>query len=162
MNAVKVLVVEDSALVAESIESILKQHNVIVTGIYDTGEEAIQIVQEKQPDLILMDIKLAGKMDGIETASEIHKKSDVPIIYLSDYTDKQTVNRAKPTFPVNYLSKPFNADDLVRAVELAFNNINATQQNNTTALLKENVFIMYKQSLNKFALNDMICLKGGG
>lgn len=159
MNAVKVLVVEDNSLVAESIESILKQHNVIISGVFNSGEEAILKFQESKPDLILMDIKLAGKLDGIETAKEIHKKSNVPIIYLSDYTDKQTVDRAKPTFPVNYLSKPFNEDDLVRAVELAFNNVNAVQQNNSSPLLKGHVFIMDKQSFNKFALTDIICLK---
>lgn len=125
MNKIKVLIVEDKLLIAEDIAKRLKSHQMEVTAICPSGEEAVKLVALMQPDLILMDIELDGVMDGISTAQSVNQHHDIPIVYLSDYADPKTVDRAKKTTPANYLTKPFNEADLVRAIDLAFSNANS-------------------------------------
>jgi DNA-binding LytR/AlgR family response regulator len=99
-------------------------HDMEVLGICKTGEEAIALSESRVPDIVIMDIKLAGKIDGIKTAAVLQETGAIPIIYLSDYTNKETVRKAKETHPANYLSKPFTESDLIRAVEIAIYNAN--------------------------------------
>jgi DNA-binding LytR/AlgR family response regulator len=122
MERIKVLIVEDLQMIADDIAFRLTKNELEVVGICRSGEEAIDMVQKKKPDLILMDIALAGEMDGITTAERIHQQQFIPIIYLSDYTDVRTIDRAKKTLPANYLAKPFNEPDLIRAIDIAFAN----------------------------------------
>lgn len=141
MEKIKVLIVEDKLLVAENIAAMLRKHSLDIAGICATGEEAIELVEESRPDLILMDIELAGALDGISTAKLILEKYVTPIIYLSDYTDQKTVDRAKKTAPANYLSKPFQETDLIRAIDIAFNNANAALKTHKRPLLNDHVFL---------------------
>jgi|SRR5690606_39138677 len=122
---IKVLVVEDSALIAEDIALKLSRHHFEVMAICEKGEDALEFLAKDTPDLVLLDIKLAGALDGISTGYIIQKNYSIPIIYLSDLADRETVNRAKQTRPANYLTKPFNEADLVRAIDLAFSNFSA-------------------------------------
>ncbi len=119
-ESISVLIVEDKLLVAEDIAGKLRRHSLSVAGICPSGEEALDAVQRLRPDLILMDIALAGEMDGITTADLIRKSFPVPIVYLSDLRDAHTVDRAKRTLPENYLSKPVQEHELIRAIDLAF------------------------------------------
>lgn len=119
---INVLIVEDQILVAEFIASKLRTHNLNVLGIVSSGPEAIAFVSSSPPDLILMDIGLKGSIDGIVTAQTIGEKHSIPIVYLTDFTDAQTFERAKKTGPASFLTKPFNEIDLVRAIELAASN----------------------------------------
>lgn len=130
MDKIKVLIVEDQLLIAEDLRVKLSKHNFEVTDIVDSGEDALKFLKSSVPDLILMDIQLAGDLDGITTAERILENKSIPIIYLSDHVDEETVNRAKRTNPAAYLSKPFNSGDLLRALEIAF--YNASQQKNAT------------------------------
>lgn len=122
MEKIKVLIVEDKLLIAEDIAQRLEKHSLEVVDICSGGEEAIEKAKSKNPDLILMDIELSGAMDGISAAQIISQQQSVPIIYLSDYTDHKTLDRAKKTQPANYLTKPFNEADLIRAIDFAFSN----------------------------------------
>ncbi len=122
MEPIKVLIVEDQWLIAQDIKIKLEDHNFKALGIVTSGEEALEMVAATPPDLILMDIQLAGELDGIATAERIVQNHSIPIIYLSDFIDQETVNRAKKTNPANYLSKPFKKDDLLRALEIAYYN----------------------------------------
>jgi DNA-binding LytR/AlgR family response regulator len=122
MEKIKVLIVEDKLLIAEDVAARLEKHSMEVVAICSSGEEAIEKAKNKNPDLILMDIELAGAMDGISAAQSILQHQFIPVIYLSDYTDNKTLERAKKTQPANYLTKPFNEADLIRAIDLAFNN----------------------------------------
>lgn len=121
---INVLIVEDNSLIAESTKTLLERNGMNVTGIYNNGEEAIEVVRKEAPDLILMDISLAGAIDGISASKIIGEEAKVPIIYLTDHGDAKTVQRAKQTFPASYMTKPFNEFDLVRAIEIAFTNAN--------------------------------------
>ena len=90
----------------------LKKLGYDVPAIVCSGEEAIKKVKENKPDLVLMDINLHGEMDGIETASKIHSFSDIPVIYLTAYSDDKTLERAKITEPFAYMIKPFKDREL--------------------------------------------------
>jgi PAS domain S-box-containing protein len=122
----RILVVEDERITAEDIKDGLKSLGYEVPAVVHSGEEAVRKARELQPDLILMDIKLEGKMDGIEAAGEIKKHFDIPVIYLTAYSDEGTVKRAKQTEPSGYIikepsgivHKPFKESELHSIIEL--------------------------------------------
>ncbi|MEE9594734.1 MAG: PAS domain S-box protein, partial [Candidatus Hydrothermarchaeales archaeon] len=113
----KILVVENEGIVALSLKEGLEEMGFSVSGVVASGHAAIKKAGETRPDLVLMDIGLKGKMDGIQAAEKIREGLDVPVIYLTAYSDKNTVDRAKVTGPFGYITKPFNNDDLRSAVE---------------------------------------------
>ncbi len=122
MEKIRVLIVEDQSLVAEATAAILRKHSFEVVAICATGEEAVRLCRSQPPDLVIMDIQLQGALDGISTAQVIQSDYPILVIYLSDYDDAKTVDRAKQTHPANYLSKPFNENELIRAVDIAVAN----------------------------------------
>jgi two-component system cell cycle sensor histidine kinase/response regulator CckA len=115
----RILVVEDEAVVAKDIASSLKALLYNVVGICATGEDAIAKASSLHPDLILMDIRLASDMDGIEAAHRIHKTQPIPIIFLTAHADHATLSRAKTTAPHAYIVKPFTPRELEAALETA-------------------------------------------
>lgn len=119
MIQIKILVVEDEALVAEAIKRKLQKMGYSVPGTASSGEEAIKLVEEIDPDLVLMDIVLQDKMDGIEAAGYIHTLFNVPVVFLTAYSDEKTLLRAKITEPFGYIIKPFKERDLQVAIEIA-------------------------------------------
>ena len=118
-TGLRVLVVEDEALIAEEIQDRLMRLEYRVIGIRDAAKEAIQAAEELHPDLVLMDIRLKGKMDGIEAATHIYQKLEIPVVYLTAYSDEATLERAKATAPFGYVLKPFQERDLLVAIEMA-------------------------------------------
>ena len=119
MSIANILVVEDEEIVAASIKKTLTMLGYSVVATVSTGEEALSSIAASRPDLVLMDIILKGKMDGIEAAAQIHALYDIPIIYLTAYSDNATLERAKPTVPYAYLLKPFDERELSTAIELS-------------------------------------------
>ncbi|MFN6560928.1 MAG: response regulator [Nostoc sp. ChiSLP01] len=118
MTNVKILVVEDEAIVAKDLQSRLSKFGYAVPAIASSGEEAINKAIQTSPDLVLMDIRLKGNMDGIEAAQEISRQLDIPIIYLTAYADDTTLQRAKITEPFGYLLKPFKEKELQTNIEI--------------------------------------------
>ncbi len=116
---VKVLIVEDEILVARDLQMRLTGMGYAAPSVATTGIQAIQKVEEGLPDIVLMDIVLQGKMDGIETAEVIYSKFDVPVIYLTAHGEESTFERAKKTFPYGYVIKPFSNDDIKKTIEMA-------------------------------------------
>lgn len=115
---VKILIVEDEILLSEQLAAFLgKQYEVI--GLAESGEKALNIVKMNPPDIVLMDIELEGKLDGIETAERIQKSLFIPIIYLTKLHGDKTLDRVKKTMPAAYLSKPFKIHDVKNAIETA-------------------------------------------
>lgn len=114
-----ILIVEDELLIAKGIQRCLRMHNYPDTHIAITGEKALDKISDIHPDLVLMDIMLKGNMDGIQTAKEIRSLYDIPIIYLTSYSDKETLERAKQTEPYGYILKPFEEKELVSSIEIA-------------------------------------------
>jgi PAS domain S-box-containing protein len=119
MANAQILVVEDESTIATTIQDILESFCYAVPAIVCSGEEAIQKVAELQPDLVLMDIRLQGSMDGVEAVEKIRSDFNIPVIYLTAYIDDMTVQRAIITEPFGYIQKPFEASELHIAVELA-------------------------------------------
>lgn len=115
----RIFVVEDEAIVAEDIARTLRRLGYDVAGTAQSGMEALLAVEQTQPHLILMDIKLAGRLDGIQTTAAIRKRWSLPVIYLTSHSDEATLARAKETGPHGYLLKPFNERDLRTAIEVA-------------------------------------------
>lgn len=117
--SVNILVVEDESIVRKDIERSLTKLGYNVVAQADTGEKAIELAKEFQPDLALMDIMLKGELSGIETAERIKETADIPVIYLTAYADEATLSRAKITEPHGYILKPFKEIDLQTSIELA-------------------------------------------
>jgi PAS domain S-box-containing protein len=112
MNRARILIVEDQAILAMSLENMLDRLGYAVLQPVSTGEDAIAAVEDEQPDLVLMDIHLAGDMDGITAAGRINSFSDVPIVYLTGHSDEPLVQRAMLTNTYGYLIKPVSIEDL--------------------------------------------------
>ena len=115
----RILVVEDEGLVAHDIESRLRKAGYQVVGIVGSGEEALESVDRIHPDLILMDIRLSGRLDGIETAALVQVRYGLPIVYLTAHSDRETLERAKITGPFGYITKPIGHGSLTSAIEIA-------------------------------------------
>ena len=107
MSKSKIMIVEDESIIAEDLADSLEDMGYIVVDIVSSGEEAILMAAEKQPHLILMDVMLQGEIDGITAAEEIYSSLQIPIIFLTAYSDNQTLQRVKATNPFGYIVKPF-------------------------------------------------------
>ena len=118
MSKTRVMVVEDESVVAIDIGQRLETLGYTVTDIVSSGEKAIEKAGKDIPDLILMDIVLKGKIDGIEAANEIYNKYDIPVVYLTAYSDEKTLERAKQTGPFGYIIKPFEDRELHSVIEV--------------------------------------------
>ena len=121
MDKTKIMVVEDERIVARNLARQLKDLGYDVVATVYSGEEAVEKVAELHPDLVLMDIVLAGKMDGIEAAEKIRALSGTPVVYLTAYADDKTFGRAKLTGPSGYILKPVEKKQLQVVIELALN-----------------------------------------
>lgn len=116
---VRILVVDDETIVALDIKNTLEKYGYNVIGVASNSGEAIKMVKTSRPNLILMDIMIKGSKDGIETSSEINKFADIPIIFLTAYSDDDTLERAKVVEPYGYLIKPFDNRELFTTIEMS-------------------------------------------
>ena len=115
----RALIVEDEILIAEELKERLSRLGFCVIAAVDSAEEGVAIATREHPDLVLMDIRLKGAKDGVQAAEEIQKQVDIPIVYLTAYSDRQTVDRAKRTEFDGFLLKPFHRRELRSTIEIA-------------------------------------------
>lgn len=118
----KIGVIEDEMIIAESICLALRKLNYEVVGPALNCDDAIQMLAEETPDLIILDIELNDARDGIELGDFVNKHYEIPIVILTAYSDIRTIERAKPIRPSAFLVKPFKKEDLYSAVEIALSN----------------------------------------
>lgn len=118
-NDVKILVVEDEAIIAMDIQGILKKMGYIDSEVVFSGEESIEKVAARRPHLVLMDIKLKGNLDGIQAAKHIYYEYQVPVVYITAFGDENTIKRANGTARFGYITKPFEEADLKSAIHKA-------------------------------------------
>lgn len=116
---IDILVVEDDKPSGLILKKLLVKSGYNVADIVESGEEAFRFIQNKKPDLILMDITLPGELDGIDTAEKIYDTYNIPFIYITAGTDGPTFERAKRSMPMNYIVKPFNAQSLTSTIEMS-------------------------------------------
>src|SRR5260221_5573466 len=124
----RVLVVEDEALIAEEIQDRLVRMGCQVAGVADTGAAAIAMAGETLPELVLMDIRLKGPMDGIEAAREIFRRFDIPVVFLTAHSDQEIFQRTQMEGTFGYLLKPFHARDLSVAMAMAVSRFRMNQR----------------------------------
>jgi diguanylate cyclase (GGDEF)-like protein len=153
-----ILLVEDNVIVAFDMQQRLQQLGYQVQGIVASGEEAVETVARQAPSLILMDIFLDGRMDGIEAAQRILEKSQIPIIFLTGHDDEETLGRAKITETFGYIIKPAKPRDLHVAIEIALYKHAASQ-----ALQKseQQYRLLFNSMLNGFALHEVVLNEAG-
>lgn len=165
----KILVVEDETIVALDIKSALRKLGFEVTATVTNHDDAIKSVKANEPDLILMDINLENSKDGIQTAHDIQKIKNIPILYLTAFSDDETISRAIKTNPVGYLIKPFKREELKSTVQLGLHKIDMTNQTNIDKncqhlgfdyyydLQNQNLF--YKTAPIKLSIKENLLLK---
>ena len=122
MNEIRVLIVEDEPLIAQDISSILEGYDYSVAGICHTPVKARQFLQSDTPDIALLDVNLNADSDGISLGEHILKNYEFPVVYLTAYADKKTIDRAKHTKPMGYIVKPFDEKDIFTTLEIALYN----------------------------------------
>ena len=138
---IKVLIIEDERMIAEDIKYTLNQYGYKVSGIFSKGLKAIAKISTLKPDIILMDIKLEGEIDGIETGKIILKDHDIPIIFLTAYADSATVESTKSITPYGFILKPFDAKELYAAIEIALIKHKSEKELNENKALFESMFL---------------------
>jgi DNA-binding response OmpR family regulator len=115
----RALIVEDEILIAEELKARLSGLGYSVIAAVDSAEEGIAIAIRERPDLVLMDIRLKGRKDGVQAAQEIRQHVDVPIVYVTAYSDRSTVDGAKQTEHDGYILKPFLGRELQPTIDVA-------------------------------------------
>jgi DNA-binding LytR/AlgR family response regulator len=162
-ETVKVLIVEDEAIVAMDLAAGLQMDGYEVAGIADNGEAALAIFRDEEVDIVLMDINIIGDTDGIDTAAALLKIRYVPIIFLTAFTDQKTVDRVKQICPAAFLSKPYSISNVRISIELALSNFAIARETEAGGKVvsmpaqKENKPVIEKESI--LQLNDFIFIK---
>lgn len=164
---IKILIVEDEMIIAANISLQLNELGYEVTGIVPRGEEALMHIKSETPDILLLDINLKGSLDGIETALEMQKTQDIPVIYLTANADDAHFNRARETHPYAFVAKPFKKLDLQRAIELTVSQIDSKNKNNSDFKSKKNeafilndcIFVRHLNSMVKVNIEDVLYIE---
>lgn len=163
MAGVKIIIVEDEPLVALDLKRQLEKTGFEVIQVFESGEEILEFLKQEQPDIILMDIQLFGALDGIDTAHQINKNYEIPILFLTANTDKTTFNRAKLTFPHAFLSKPFRIKDVLHSIELAMDMEKEDAGSiQSEKYLTDRVFIRTNEYLQKVMYDKILYLEAEG
>jgi DNA-binding LytR/AlgR family response regulator len=157
MNKIKIGIVEDEMIIAETIALTLEKLGYAVVGKVGTYADALEMVKVHQPDLVLLDINLGSKKDGIDLATEIKDRFAIPIIFLTANADANTVNRAKDIHPIAYIVKPFSSTDLFSAIEIGWTNFNKSM--NTVAAKQKHVVLKIGTNYEKVQLDDITYMK---
>ena len=131
----KILIVEDEAITAQDIAFSLTSLGYEVVGIASNSNDALRLCEQFQPELALMDIVIKGKLNGTATALELRQRFNIPVVYLSDFSDTLTLDNAQKSEPLGYLTKPFNENDLKATVGMAL--VKAKADAERDALLKQ-------------------------
>lgn len=163
MSRKRILVVEDDATLRLGTNFHLESYGFDIVGNFRTGEEAIDQVTDLKPDLILMDIELAGNIDGIDTVLQIHEKMNIPVIYLTVYSDEETIQRAKSTNPFRFMNKPFHEEELKFTIEAAIKSHKKDKLLKSLSICKEALYniqgIVYRyfeENQEIIFFNDML------
>jgi DNA-binding LytR/AlgR family response regulator len=165
---VKIVVVEDNAVVAEDLSQILSGYGYNVVAVEDNGHDALNSINAHDPDMALLDIHLKGDITGIEVAQIINEKYAMPFIYLSAYSDDTTFSAAKLTKPHAYIVKPFNEKELKMAIELAlFTYTRKDQESEMPAtdqgyFLRDSIFVKDGNHFIKVPLKEILYMEATG
>lgn len=166
MQSVRILIAEDDWIIAKEISLTLQDLGFEVIGTFDTGEELLQKLPTLKPDLILLDIDLAGTMTGIDIAEKL-KPQGIPFIFLTAMADTQTIEKAKQTEPYAYLVKPVRAESLLSTIEISLYNFHRQKSNSQVVTvtsvnafsIDESIFVKAKKRLEKIKIADILWIE---
>lgn len=158
MSDIRILIVEDEPLIAENIAMYLNNHNYSVSGMAYDDEEALQELAQNPPDAVLLDVNLECERDGIDIAEYINRNNRVPFVFLTSYSDKTILERAKKTNPAGYIVKPFNEQTLYTTLEIALSNFasRANQHVPSLSLVKINQQLPVPLSDREFEVIELV------
>ncbi|HUP10809.1 MAG TPA: response regulator, partial [Niastella sp.] len=164
MSALKIGVVEDELVIARTILGTLEELGYTHCGPAINYTEAIEMLESNRPDLLLLDIQLSGKKDGIDVAGKVNELYPMPFIFLTANSDAETIERAKKVKPHAYIVKPFSKDDLFAAIEIAFNNFAGNNANNEPSTSasghgRDHIFIKDGHIFRKIYLHEILYLE---
>lgn len=159
MSKLKIYIVEDESLYANQLEMIVDELDYELAGMADNSDSAKAEIEQIIPDLILMDIKINGSMNGIDLASSL--SLNIPVIFISSFDDQVTFDRAKTTQPYAYLTKPFEAANLQRTIELALSSSTKINKEdwNQDLVFEDSIFIKNRNKLEKVNLAEISYLE---
>ena len=159
---VKILIIEDEMIIAADISLQLTKLGYDIIAIHTKAEAALETLPNNRPDIILMDIELAGKMDGIEAAKHILNTSQIPVVFLTSNTDDATFQRALDAKPFAFVAKPFRVSELERTLKLALHRIRLeeeavleTDTNDHVSYMEDRLFIRHKNQMVKVHLSEI-------
>lgn len=168
MESVKILIVEDELIIAEDMKYMLHQ-KYIVTGIAISFDEAIECIKVRLPDIVILDINLLGKKNGIDLAHYINANIGIPFIFVTSLGDKDSLEKAKLTFPYAYLIKPFEKSNLFAAIEIALSNAKSgkaierkTEHNQLKNIFSGVFFVKKDYYFVKLLIDDIEYIKADG
>ncbi|HNP19951.1 MAG TPA: LytTR family transcriptional regulator DNA-binding domain-containing protein [Fulvivirga sp.] len=164
MTAIRVGIIEDEMVIAEDIRDILESNEYEVCGIAKNYEKSIEMIDNCQPDIVLLDIKIKGDKDGIDLARTLRSDYNIPFVFISSHSDSQTVKRAAEVNPYGYLVKPFEDPDVLVAVEIALSNFQNEQDQTVDEdrLLNNDLFVRMNNLSVKIPLDDIKYIKADG
>ena len=152
----RIMAVEDEALVRRFIDKCIDRLGHRLVALASTSEECLELAKETDPDLILMDVKISGQIDGIETADTLQKETSIPVIFVTAHADVATVERAAKTKPYGYIVKPFTEKDLRGAITIAMSRVSIDKVNDSISIGHGYEYVMAKRQLLKD--NEIISL----
>ena len=158
MNRIKVLIVEDEAIIAMNISDILDDLGYETLEVASSYDEAVKLLKKEKPDIAILDVQLKGSKDGIELAEYIRDQYNIPFIFLTSNSGRATVEKAKEVNPSSFLVKPFVQDDLFTSIEIALHNYQQQKKasgNSENLLINDALFIKQKSSFLKVKLDDI-------
>jgi len=162
---IKVLIVEDEVLVLEDLSDHMKECGFKVTGTAVSSDECFEAIQKEEPDIIIMDINIQGKLDGLEVAKIITQTKKIPFIFLTANSDPATVERALPLNPDAFISKPFNKNDLRIAIELAcqkHNNQVFQTSSNDLDVINHSIFVRENNVYKRVDVPSVLYIEAKG
>jgi len=163
MESIRIMIIEDDMVIATDLQLFLEELEYTIVEVLDSGEDGLEKLQTEGCDLILLDINLAGKLDGINTAALIRARYDLPIIFLTANEDLETLERAKTTAPEAYLVKPFNTLSLRSAIEIAAGKIYSLSKPLENVLNlnsgQESIFLKTGKRLQKVKFEEVLFIE---
>ena len=157
MEKTRILIAEDDFVVAKNLSITLEEKGYEVMGSCESGEELLQLLSQQLPDLVIMDINLAGLLDGVEVTALVKNKTDLPVLYLTSDRDPATLERAKLTNPDGYLIKPFDDDELIFAIEIALHrhHLNNGATRESAVVSDSHLFVKVKNRLTTVRFEEV-------
>lgn len=174
MNNIRIVIVEDEFVIAEDIASLLQSHGYHVAGVYRSAESALPQILKQPPDLLLVDINLAGALSGIYLVSKVSEQITLPVIYITANSDPDTYNRARSTKPNAFLIKPFTPANLLASIDLALYNFSRDEspaqiksfskdvENDFQTVINQNLFIRVNGKHKKIAPESILYAEASG